>query len=54
MVGSNSPFTVRHIEQLASEICAPVQSKTVGCSNVNADDKLRWYQEKWTWNLKCF
>ena len=30
MVGSNSTFAVRPIEQLASEICVPVQSKTVG------------------------
>jgi len=54
MVGSNSTFAVRPIEQLASEICVPVQSKTVGWSNGNADDKLRWYQETWTWYLKVF
>jgi hypothetical protein len=54
MVSSYYPFTVRRIGQLASEICAPTQSKTVGCSNGNAEDKLRWYQEPWTWYLKVF
>ena len=41
MVSSYYPFTVRRIGQLASEICAPTQSKTVGCSNGNAEDKLK-------------
>jgi len=38
MVGSNSPFTVRSIGQLASEICALSQSKIVGGCNGNTDE----------------
>jgi hypothetical protein len=35
MVGSNCPFTVRSIGQLASEIFAPVQSKSYGGNNAD-------------------
>ena len=38
MVGSNYPFTVCRIGQLASEICAPTHSKTNGGSNSNVDE----------------
>ena len=42
MVGSNSPFTIHPIGQLASEICTPAQSKTVGGINGNADEPTNW------------